>query len=55
MEQRKGKVVAIGAAAASSLAPPRRGPTIAVLPFSNLGGDPAQRYLSDGITEDIIT
>jgi len=55
MEQRKGKVVAIGAATASSLAPPRRGPTIAVLPFSNLGGDPAQRYLSDGITEDIIT
>jgi adenylate cyclase len=55
MEQRKGKVVAIGAAATSSLALPRRGPAIAVLPFSNLGGDPAQRYLSDGITEDIIT
>jgi TolB-like protein len=30
-------------------------PAIAVLPFANLTGDPAQGYLSDGITEDIIT
>ena len=30
-------------------------PSIAVLPFTNLGGDPAQQYFSDGITEDIIT
>jgi adenylate cyclase len=30
-------------------------PSIAVLPFDNLTGDPEQQYFSDGITEDIIT
>jgi adenylate cyclase len=30
-------------------------PSIAVLPFKNLGGDPEQEYFSDGITNDIIT
>jgi adenylate cyclase len=30
-------------------------PSIAVLPFTNLGGDPEQEYFSDGITNDIIT
>ena len=30
-------------------------PSIAVLPFDNLGGDPEQEYFADGITEDIIT
>lgn len=29
-------------------------PSLAVLPFSNLSGDPAQDYFSDGITGDII-
>ena len=43
-------------------APPRleaanqsRGPTIAVLPFDNLSGDPSQEFFSDGISEELIT
>src|SRR5215471_3175753 len=30
-------------------------PSIAVLPFINMNGDPEQEYFTDGITEDIIT
>ena len=30
-------------------------PAIAVLPFNNMCGDPAQEYFSDGISEDLIT
>ena len=30
-------------------------PSLAVLPFENLSGDPGQDFFSDGITEDIIT
>ena len=30
-------------------------PSIAVLPFNNMSGDPEQGYFADGITEDIIT
>jgi virginiamycin B lyase len=34
---------------------PKRPPTIAVLPFENLGGDPAQAYVAEGLSQDLIT
>jgi adenylate cyclase len=34
---------------------PDNKPGIAVLPFTNMSGDPEQEYFSDGISEDIIT
>jgi adenylate cyclase len=30
-------------------------PSVAVLPFTNLSGDPSQEYFNDGVTEDLIT
>jgi TolB-like protein len=41
--------------AAERKAPPATKPSIAVLPFTNMSGDPEQQYFSDGITDDIIT
>jgi TolB-like protein/tetratricopeptide (TPR) repeat protein len=48
-------------AAASSVTPAQAGlalpqmPSIAVLPFRNMSGDPEQEYFADGVVEEIIT
>jgi TolB-like protein/cytochrome c-type biogenesis protein CcmH/NrfG len=41
--------------AARLAGPPLEKPTIAVLPFKNMSGDPDQDYLAEAITEDIVT
>ena len=47
-------VVTATANASVPLALPDK-PSIAVLPFQNMSGDPEQEYFADGIVEDIIT
>ena len=50
--------VAAGSAAQPAIATrkrPTEKPSIAILPFANLGDDPAQGFFSDGVTEDMIT
>lgn len=44
----------VAAPATPQLALPEK-PSIAVLPFQNMSGDPEQEYFADGMVEDIIT
>ena len=48
------KVASVLEASRSTLVPPDK-PSIAVLAFNNMSGDPEQEYFADGIAEDIIT
>src|SRR5262249_55827128 len=45
---------ATGARLSDDREPPDK-PSIAVLPFENLGGDPEHEYFADGLAEDLIT
>lgn len=48
-------VVVIGVATDRALSSPPRIESLAVLPLENLSGDPDQEYLSDGVTDALIT
>jgi len=53
-----GQAASVAAATSPPSAPALRlpdKPSLAVLPFTNMSGDPEQEYFADGITEDIIT
>ncbi len=49
----EGRVESHGALGTALALPDK--PSIAVLPFDNMSGDPEQDYFSDGVSEDIIT
>jgi TolB-like protein len=49
------RTVDISAHDATLTLPPPDRPSIVVLPFANLSGDPGQEHFADGISEDLIT
>jgi len=51
----KAQLEAVTSALDRSSKPSSEKPSIAVLPFANMSGDPEQEYFADGISEDIIT
>jgi adenylate cyclase len=53
-EEEAGTAEAAAAPVEPVLAPPDN-PSIAVLPFQNMSGDPEQEYFADGMVEEIIT
>jgi adenylate cyclase len=54
LEEEAGAVEAGARSSTPYLALPDK-PSIAVLPFTDMSGEPGQAYFSDGITEDIVT
>jgi TolB-like protein len=57
-EVQRSDAAIVAGAAADQTDPPLslpEGPSIAVLPFTNMSGDPEQDYFADGMAEEIIT
>ena len=50
-----GAAVTIAPAPVVSVLPLPDKPSVAVLPFTNMSGDPEQEFFADGIAEDVIT
>jgi TolB-like protein/class 3 adenylate cyclase len=51
----RGETTPIATPVVASLLPLPDKPSIAVLPFANMSGDPEQEYFADGMVEEIIT